>query len=330
MANRKCTIYGGSVLARSTLGDLDSGLEGAESAKRDETPRSIYDWPLASAWTLFGARLRGAETKTCMHACRRVCLHLCVHACIHTLIHACMHAHMCICVYVYVYVHACVCVCTSVLVRIPYTCTYTHVPVHVHVRACMCMFTCVRACGCMHISLSICLSLSLYIYIYMYSCQWYHTGALRTTSSCAFMFGSSLAARFFNCVLYRCVLLSLSLPPALTLRRHYARNIIGSLCSMCRVSTCRTSWPSARLPTSDYNYDWSSANGLIITIITITNNTYSISHIQYTTNDDWYIILWITMFTMITNKSESAGGFLQLLPQVVLGLASAACAHAAC
>ena len=31
------------VLARFTLGDLDSGSEGAESAKRDETPWSIYD-----------------------------------------------------------------------------------------------------------------------------------------------------------------------------------------------------------------------------------------------------------------------------------------------
>ena len=34
-------IYGGSALARSTLDDLDSGSEGAESAKRDETPWSF-------------------------------------------------------------------------------------------------------------------------------------------------------------------------------------------------------------------------------------------------------------------------------------------------
>ena len=40
---------GGSLLARSTLGDLDSGLEGAESAKQDETPWSIHDGPLATA-----------------------------------------------------------------------------------------------------------------------------------------------------------------------------------------------------------------------------------------------------------------------------------------
>ena len=49
MANRKYAPYGGSVLARLTLGVLDSGLEGAESAKPDETPRSIYDGPLATA-----------------------------------------------------------------------------------------------------------------------------------------------------------------------------------------------------------------------------------------------------------------------------------------
>ena len=30
--------YGGPFFAHLTLGDLDSGLEGAESAKRDETP----------------------------------------------------------------------------------------------------------------------------------------------------------------------------------------------------------------------------------------------------------------------------------------------------
>ena len=41
--------YGGSVLTRLTLGALDSGLEGAESAKRDATPWSIYDGPLATA-----------------------------------------------------------------------------------------------------------------------------------------------------------------------------------------------------------------------------------------------------------------------------------------
>ena len=41
--------YGGSVLARLTPGDLNSGLEGAESAKQDETPWSIYDGPLATA-----------------------------------------------------------------------------------------------------------------------------------------------------------------------------------------------------------------------------------------------------------------------------------------
>ena len=44
MANRKC-----AVLAQLTLGDLDSGLEGAGNAKRDETPWSIYDGPLATA-----------------------------------------------------------------------------------------------------------------------------------------------------------------------------------------------------------------------------------------------------------------------------------------
>ena len=42
-------LYGGSALARSTLGDLDSGLEGAESAKLDEMPWSIYDERLATA-----------------------------------------------------------------------------------------------------------------------------------------------------------------------------------------------------------------------------------------------------------------------------------------
>ena len=44
--------YGGSGLARLTVGDLDSGLEGclrAESAKRDETPGSVCDGPLATA-----------------------------------------------------------------------------------------------------------------------------------------------------------------------------------------------------------------------------------------------------------------------------------------
>ena len=41
-------LYRGSVLARSTLGNLDSGLEGAEGAKRDETPWPIYDGPLAT------------------------------------------------------------------------------------------------------------------------------------------------------------------------------------------------------------------------------------------------------------------------------------------
>ena len=41
--------YGGSVLARLILGDLDSGSEGAENAKRDETPRSIHEGPLATA-----------------------------------------------------------------------------------------------------------------------------------------------------------------------------------------------------------------------------------------------------------------------------------------
>ena len=48
MANRKCTIRR-VPFAGLTLGDLDSGLEGAESAKRDETPWSIYDGPLATA-----------------------------------------------------------------------------------------------------------------------------------------------------------------------------------------------------------------------------------------------------------------------------------------
>ena len=41
--------YGGSAFARITLGDSDSGLEGAESARRDETPWSIYERPLATA-----------------------------------------------------------------------------------------------------------------------------------------------------------------------------------------------------------------------------------------------------------------------------------------
>ena len=47
--NVKRRRFGASVCARSTLGDLDSGLEGAESAKREETPWSIYDGPLAAA-----------------------------------------------------------------------------------------------------------------------------------------------------------------------------------------------------------------------------------------------------------------------------------------
>ena len=41
--------YGGSVWTHLTLGDVDSGLEGAESAKRDETPWSVYHGPLATA-----------------------------------------------------------------------------------------------------------------------------------------------------------------------------------------------------------------------------------------------------------------------------------------
>ena len=46
--------YGGSALARLTLGDLDSGLQGVAYVlkvlrKRDETPWPIYDGPPASA-----------------------------------------------------------------------------------------------------------------------------------------------------------------------------------------------------------------------------------------------------------------------------------------
>ena len=41
--------FGGPVLARLTLGDLDYGSQGAESAKRDETYTN-YDGPLATAW----------------------------------------------------------------------------------------------------------------------------------------------------------------------------------------------------------------------------------------------------------------------------------------
>ena len=40
---------GGSVLASLTLGDLHTGLEGGESAKRDETPWPIHAGPLATA-----------------------------------------------------------------------------------------------------------------------------------------------------------------------------------------------------------------------------------------------------------------------------------------
>ena len=56
MANRKDAPYGGSVSARLTVGDLDSGLEGAESAKRDETPWTIYSGPLATAWIEWSVR----------------------------------------------------------------------------------------------------------------------------------------------------------------------------------------------------------------------------------------------------------------------------------
>ena len=43
MANRKCTVRRVSFSTPDPgLGDLDSGLEGAESAKREETPWSVF------------------------------------------------------------------------------------------------------------------------------------------------------------------------------------------------------------------------------------------------------------------------------------------------
>ena len=49
MANRKRTMrkVGFSTLRPGCF--FDHGLEGAESAKRDEMPRSIYDGPLVSS-----------------------------------------------------------------------------------------------------------------------------------------------------------------------------------------------------------------------------------------------------------------------------------------